>query len=71
MGGLIYPVLVIDEANKLMRWSGQHDSDLETLLSFLVRISKEGSGRCHVLLVTSEFGFQWWLNDHPGEWEHG
>ncbi len=60
-GGKRWPVLVIDEANKLTGWSVTHSTQLAGLLSFLVRISKETNG-CHVLMATSEYGFQTWLN---------
>ena len=55
-------MLVIDEANKLMSWSDEHPQQLASLLSFFVRLTKEQS-RCHVMLATSEYGFQAWLNN--------
>jgi ATPase domain predominantly from Archaea len=59
--GLQWPVLIIDEANVLQAWSGTHERDLGTLLRFFVGNTKDMK-RCHVLLVTSEYGFQYWLD---------
>ena len=59
--GLKWPVLIIDEANVLQAWSETHERDLGTLLRFFVGITKHRK-RCHVLLVTSEYGFQYWLD---------
>ncbi|KAG5176285.1 hypothetical protein JKP88DRAFT_335933 [Tribonema minus] len=57
---LQWPVLVIDEANKLEAWQQNHVDDLDALISFLIRITKEAN-LCHVFLVTSECGFEEWL----------
>eukprot|EP00953_Heterococcus_sp_UTEX-ZZ885_P003894 2611-Heterococcus_DN1.PRE.1 len=59
--GLQWPVLIIDEANVLQEWSDTHERDLGTLLRFFVGNTKHRK-RCHVLLVTSEYGFQYWLD---------
>ena len=59
--GLQWPVLIIDEANVLQAWSDTHERDLGTLLRFFVGNTKDMK-RCHVLLVTSEYGFQYWLD---------
>eukprot|EP00953_Heterococcus_sp_UTEX-ZZ885_P017989 10055-Heterococcus_DN1.PRE.1 len=59
--GFQWPVLIIDEANVLQEWSGTHERHLGTLLRFLVGNTKD-MNRCHVLLVTSEYGFQYWLD---------
>ena len=55
-----WPVIVIDEANKLMGWD-KYPADLDTLLSYFVQITKQAN-RCHVLMATSEYGFQIWMN---------
>ncbi len=62
-GDYEWPVLIIDEANRLMPWSTNKDyeSALVGLLGIFVQISKE-ENRCHVLMATSEYGFQTWLN---------
>ena len=54
-------MLIIDEANKLMQWSSSSPVQLDNLLSFFVKITKQDE-RCHVLMATSEFGFQAWLS---------
>ena len=57
-----WPVLIIDEANELMQWSDSSPLELSNLLSFFVKITKQ-DGRCHLLMTTSEFGYQIWLNN--------
>jgi hypothetical protein len=61
-GGSQWPVIIIDEANKLMNWTDRYPGQLDSFLSNLVALSKEGR-RCHVILATSEYAFQAWLND--------
>ncbi len=56
-----WPVIVIDYADKTMGWKN-HPQELSTLLSFFVQITKQ-EGRCHVIMATSEYGYQAWLND--------
>ena len=55
-------MLIIDEANALMQWSSSSPVQLINLLRFFVKITKQ-DGRCHVMLATSEFGFQAWLSE--------
>jgi hypothetical protein len=55
-------VLIIDEANTLMPWSESSPLELSNLLRFFVKITKQ-EGLCHVLMTTSEFGYQAWLNN--------
>lgn len=55
-----WPVIVVDQANELMRWQEHHPRDVHNLLSFLIQISKEAQ-QCHVVLATSECGFIDWL----------
>ncbi|KAG5176874.1 hypothetical protein JKP88DRAFT_265307 [Tribonema minus] len=62
---LPWPVLVIDEANKLEKWGEKHQEALDALISFFIMITKEVH-RCHVFLVTSECGFEAWLQQQPG-----
>eukprot|EP00953_Heterococcus_sp_UTEX-ZZ885_P003312 2318-Heterococcus_DN1.PRE.1 len=56
-----WPVLIIDEANKLQQWSHMYERDLNTLLYFLVGQNKQLNW-CHLLLVTSEYGILNWLD---------
>ena len=58
--GSLWPVVVIDEANKLMKWTDKYPDELDSFLSNLVALSKQ-ENRCHVLLATSEYAFQGWL----------
>ena len=51
------PVLIIDEANQLMQWQNTSPAELAGLLSFFVRLTKQ-SGECHVIMVTSDDGYQ-------------
>jgi hypothetical protein len=55
------PLLVVDEANQLMAWGEEYKADRDALLAFLVDITK-AQKRSHVLLATSEYAFQMWLN---------
>jgi KaiC/GvpD/RAD55 family RecA-like ATPase len=54
------PVLVFDEANKLTLWQDKYEDELDVLLSFFIKITKQ-QRRCHILLVTSEYRYQYWL----------
>lgn len=54
------PLLVLDEANKLMTWGDEYQSDRQGLLDFFVSITKELE-LSHVVLATSEYAFQSWL----------
>jgi Cdc6-like AAA superfamily ATPase len=56
------PVLIIDQAEVLQQeWSDIHENDLGVLLRFLVGHTLR-LRRCHVVLVTSEYGFVNWLD---------
>lgn len=55
-----WPALIIDEANVLTSWSSTHPRELNTLLRFFVRVSKQ-QNTAHVLLVTSDYAFIDWL----------
>lgn len=56
-----YPVLILDEANLLMDWTGTFDTELTILLNCLVALCKQDQ-LCHIILATSsETGFQDWL----------
>ena len=68
--GLSYPVLIIDEANKLMGWSERHPAELDILLSFFVATTKQ-KHRGHVVLATSEYAFQTWLTESECGRGHG
>ncbi|KAG7671494.1 hypothetical protein KSW81_003629 [Nannochloris sp. 'desiccata'] len=56
------PVIVIDEANMLMKWKELESTEpqLESLLAFLVAISKEAN-LVHVVLATSDYFLANWL----------
>ena len=56
-----WPVIVIDEVNVLMGWD-KYSVERATLLRYFVQVTKQEK-RCHVLMATSEYGFQAWLND--------
>eukprot|EP00611_Tribonema_gayanum_P027215 TRINITY_DN665_c1_g1_i3.p1 TRINITY_DN665_c1_g1~~TRINITY_DN665_c1_g1_i3.p1 ORF type:complete len:351 (+),score=45.08 TRINITY_DN665_c1_g1_i3:122-1174(+) len=62
---LQWPVLIIDEANKLGEWGPEHQKDLDGLISFFIWITKQAK-RCHVIMVTSECGFEGWLKQQSG-----
>jgi hypothetical protein len=55
-----YPIVIIDEANKLMQWSGNYDVALSSVLDMFVAISKQ-QRRCHVWLLSSEYAYVRWL----------
>lgn len=55
-----WPVIVIDEANVLMGWD-KYPADLDCLLNFFVQITKQ-ENRSHVIMATSEYGYQGWMN---------
>jgi hypothetical protein len=57
----MFPVLVIDEADVLMRWKDESKAELQTLLSFFVSISK-AQRQSHVILATSDHSFRDWLS---------
>jgi hypothetical protein len=48
-----------------MGWSISYQDELAELLRLFVRLTKEEQ-RCHVLLATSEYGYQDWLNQGGG-----
>jgi hypothetical protein len=56
-----WPVLVIDEANLLMDWKRSHPGYVDSILGYLVAISKQDNA-CHVILATSQYyAFRAWL----------
>ncbi|KAL4529006.1 hypothetical protein Ndes2437A_g03530 [Nannochloris sp. 'desiccata'] len=59
------PVIIIDEANQLLRWDepGSSRPNLEILLSFLTAISKQNQ-LAHVVSATSDYFLASWLYDH-------
>jgi hypothetical protein len=59
VAGLLWPVIIIDEAYELQSWSDEQT--LSTLLNWCVANTVQRN-RCHVLLVTSESYFQDWLS---------
>ena len=62
--GSTWPVIVFDEANVLMGWD-KHPVELASMLRLFVQITKEDN-RGHVLMATSDSGFQVWM--HNSEW---
>eukprot|EP00200_Dunaliella_tertiolecta_P002730 CAMPEP_0202337692 /NCGR_PEP_ID=MMETSP1126-20121109/276_1 /ASSEMBLY_ACC=CAM_ASM_000457 /TAXON_ID=3047 /ORGANISM="Dunaliella tertiolecta, Strain CCMP1320" /LENGTH=404 /DNA_ID=CAMNT_0048927941 /DNA_START=518 /DNA_END=1732 /DNA_ORIENTATION=- len=63
-----YPVLIIDEANELMKWSRDERSlaELKDLLNLLTVLSKQ-SRQCHIILISSDFGFLQWYEQMLGK----
>ena len=61
-----YPVIVIDEADKLKNWSLLFPHDLNALLGFFVAITNQERS-AHVVLVTSDPSFLSWLSSN-GQW---
>lgn len=55
-----YPIIIIDEVNKLRQWQEDHSKELGNFLDFLQRISKERK-KAHVVLLTSESSMVSWL----------
>jgi hypothetical protein len=55
-----YPVLIIDEANKLMELEGSSPRALSAVLIRLVQVSREQK-QSHVILATSDSSFVEWL----------
>jgi hypothetical protein len=53
-----WPVIIIDEANALMRW--RDEDSLKALLAFFVRLTKQEQ-LAHVVLATSDTFFLQWL----------
>jgi hypothetical protein len=57
----MFPVLVIDEANVLMRWKDEYKAEMQALLSFFISISK-AQRQSHVILASSDHSFLDWLS---------
>ena len=55
-------VLVIDECNTLTQWSAKDQPDIDALLSFFIRVSKQ-ERQAKVILATSESAFVDWLRE--------
>ena len=55
------PVIILDAANKLTSWTSLYPYDLDALLSFFIRVTKE-QALCGVVLVTSDYAFLDWLS---------
>lgn len=53
-------LIVIDEANKLMRWDEGNPEELRSLLDFFVKVSKQDA-TAHVVLATSDNFLPVWL----------
>ncbi|KAL4551262.1 hypothetical protein Ndes2526B_g05561 [Nannochloris sp. 'desiccata'] len=56
------PVIVLDEANKIMKWreSDPSNPQLEALFDFLIQVSKQ-LNLVHVILATSDYFLVGWL----------
>ena len=48
-----WPVIIIDEANRLMQWKDEDEVSLDSLLAFFVYITKQ-EHLAHVVLATSD-----------------
>jgi Cdc6-like AAA superfamily ATPase len=57
-----WPVIILDEASRLMSWSTDFPSELSVLRDFMIKNTYE-LNRVHVLLVTSDCAFQRWMQD--------
>ena len=55
-----WPLIIIDDANRLMKWTASESALLEQLLAFFVRLSKQEK-LAHVVLATSDSFFLHWL----------
>lgn len=57
---LPFPLVIIDEANKLERWDPGSPEALRTLLDFFVLVTKQENA-AHVVLATSDNFLPSWL----------
>jgi AAA+ ATPase superfamily predicted ATPase len=55
-----WPLIIIDDANRLMNWRTSESESLEQLLAYFVRLSKQEK-LAHVVLATSDSSFLPWL----------
>eukprot|EP00898_Chlorokybus_atmophyticus_P006943 jgi/Chlat1/724/Chrsp104S01296 len=58
-------VLIIDEANLFMSWAHYNQPQLDQLLAFFVRATKQ-MGLCHVIFASTEFAFLKWITRRVG-----
>jgi hypothetical protein len=61
-----YPIIIIDEVNKLRQWQKRYPDELTNFMDFLQRISKEEK-KAHVILLTSESFMVSWLQRGNGD----
>ena len=61
-----YPVIIIDEVNRLMEWQQEYSNELTGFVDFLQRISKQAQ-KAHVVLLTSESFMVSWLQRGNGD----
>ena len=61
-----YPIIIIDEVNKLRQWQKKYPDELTNFMDFLQRISKEEK-KAHVILLTSESFMVSWLQRGNGD----
>ena len=61
-----YPIIIIDEVNRLREWEEKYPTDLTNFVDFLQRIAKQEK-KAHVILLTSESFMVSWLQRGNGE----
>ena len=55
-----YPIIIIDEVNRLREWEEEYKTQLNDFMEFLQRISKQAR-EAHVVLLTTEYFMVPWL----------
>ncbi|EFJ12306.1 hypothetical protein SELMODRAFT_425636 [Selaginella moellendorffii] len=53
----VKPVIIFDEANRLAKWEGVYDKELDELLGFMEGMTKQ-TGRAHVVMASSDEFFR-------------
>lgn len=61
-----YPIIILDEVNRLKEWQEEYPAALTSFVDFLQRISKEAE-KAHVVLLTSESSMVSWLERGTGD----
>lgn len=56
-----YPIIILDEASKLMTWNNKHSAEQQNLLDFFVALTKARRS-AHVILATSDYAMLDWLD---------
>ena len=56
----LYPIIILDEACKLMTWNNKHCAEQQNLLDFFVALTKARRS-AHIILATSDYAMLPWL----------